>query len=106
MTDHDPTDPMLRLGPLDREPAAVRPPVDKRLALIRDPQAARTDRRRAFLDALGPGVELLGVYDLRMLDWLAGWDTPTVGSIACLIWRARAAEHRAALRDLRGGGLR
>ena len=105
MTHHDPTDPTLRLGPLDREPVAVRPPFDQRRTLIREPHAARTDRRLALLDALGPDLGPLGAYDLRMLDWLAGWDNPTVGSIASLIWRARAAERRASRRDL-GGGLR
>lgn len=82
--------PFPPLGPLDREPVAVRPPFDQRRALIREPRAARDDRRFALLEALGP-VEL-GAYDLRMLDWLAGWDNPTVGSIASLIWRARAVE--------------
>lgn len=45
-------------------------------------------QRRALLDALD-GVEL-GAEDRRLIDWLAGWDWPTVGVIASLIIRARA----------------
>ncbi|MBA4864958.1 hypothetical protein H1V43_27125 [Streptomyces sp. PSKA54] len=33
------------------------------------------------------GVEL-GEYDRRIVDWLAGWDYPTVATIASLIRRA------------------
>ncbi|MFJ9542374.1 hypothetical protein ACIRPX_34650 [Streptomyces sp. NPDC101225] len=36
------------------------------------------------------GVEL-GAYDRRIIDWLAGWDYPTVATIASLI--RRAAHH-------------
>ncbi|MGW6210909.1 hypothetical protein [Streptomyces sp. NPDC055109] len=39
------------------------------------------------------GVEL-GSYDLRIVDWLAGLDWPTVATIASLIRRAhRSAPH-------------
>jgi hypothetical protein len=33
----------------------------------------------------------LGAYDRRILAWLAGWDTPTVLTVASLLARARAA---------------
>ncbi len=79
----------------------MRPPFDQARPLIYNVAAARQDRRTALLDAIGPGVDLLGAYDLRMLDWLAGWDIPTVGAIASLIHRARAAEHHAACPDCR-----
>jgi hypothetical protein len=36
------------------------------------------------------GVEL-GAYDRRIIEWLAGWDIATVGTVASLIYRARAA---------------
>ncbi|MFJ6656048.1 hypothetical protein ACIQNG_06735 [Streptomyces sp. NPDC091377] len=34
------------------------------------------------------GVEL-GAYDRRIIEWLAGWDGPTVATIASLVMRAR-----------------
>lgn len=34
----------------------------------------------------------LGVYDRRILDWLANWDWSTAGTFASLLWRARAAQ--------------
>jgi hypothetical protein len=37
------------------------------------------------------GIEL-GAYDERILAWIAGWDTPTVVTIASLLHRARAAQ--------------
>lgn len=84
------------LGPLDAEPVSVRPPFDQRPAPAPfDPDterwraAQRADRLAALTDALAE-VEL-GAYDRRMLDWLAGWDTPTVGTIVSLLHRARAA---------------
>jgi hypothetical protein len=45
------------------------------------------DQLAALLDPLD-GIEL-GAYDRRMLDWLAGWDIPTVATIASLLHRAR-----------------
>ncbi|MFG2145526.1 hypothetical protein ACGFRG_15185 [Streptomyces sp. NPDC048696] len=36
------------------------------------------------------GVEL-GAYDRRIIEWLAGWDSPTVATIASLVLRARKA---------------
>jgi hypothetical protein len=40
-----------------------------------------------LLDALA-GVEL-GAWDESILEWLAGWDWPTVATVASLIKRAR-----------------
>lgn len=34
----------------------------------------------------------LGTYDERILTWLAGWDDPTVMTIASLLHRARATQ--------------
>ena len=36
------------------------------------------------------GIEL-GTWDRRIVEWLAGWDTCTVLTVASLITRARAA---------------
>jgi hypothetical protein len=47
------------------------------------------DRLAALLDPLD-GIEL-GLYDRRMLEWLAGWDIPTVATIASLLHRTRHA---------------
>ncbi|HYS36664.1 MAG TPA: hypothetical protein VEO01_13650 [Pseudonocardiaceae bacterium] len=44
----------------------------------------------AMLESLD-GVEL-GAYDRRIIEWLAGWDIATVGTIASLIYRARATD--------------
>lgn len=37
------------------------------------------------------GIEL-GVWDRRILEWLAGWDSTTVLTVASWIARARAVE--------------
>jgi len=42
----------------------------------------------ALLDEALDGVEL-GAHDLRILDWLGGWDTDTVVTVASLLARAR-----------------
>ncbi|GGK65700.1 hypothetical protein GCM10010094_28430 [Streptomyces flaveus] len=51
-----------------------------------------TKMQRASLHAelKAAGVEL-GAYDRLIVDWLAGWDYPTVATIASLI--RRAAHH-------------
>ncbi len=76
-------------GPLHVAPVSVRAPFDLRCPLIYDPAGSRLDRLNALREPLA-GVEL-GVYDHRMLDWLAGWDTPTVGALVSLMHRARRA---------------
>jgi hypothetical protein len=81
--------PARDLRPLDREPVSVHPPYDRRRPLIDDSAAARRDRRDALAAPLA-GITL-GVYDVRMLDWLALSDIPTVGAVASLLHRARAA---------------
>lgn len=45
---------------------------------------------RAALAEAFAGVEL-GAYDRRIIEWLAGWDSPTVATIASLVIRARKA---------------
>lgn len=86
------------LRPLDEEPKNVRPPFAQRPpeqpfdANTERWRAARlADHRAALLEAL-EGVEL-GEYDQRIVDWLAGWDVPTIGAVVSLFYRARQAQH-------------
>lgn len=51
-------------GPLDHEPVNIREPL--------------------------AGLEL-GMYDRRIIEWLAGFDIPTIGGAVSLLHRARAA---------------
>ncbi|MEV5124292.1 hypothetical protein AB0K49_16105 [Streptomyces decoyicus] len=45
---------------------------------------------RAALAEAFAGVEL-GEYDRRIIEWVAGWDSPTVATLASLVIRARKA---------------
>ncbi|EGX58164.1 hypothetical protein SZN_19083 [Streptomyces zinciresistens K42] len=67
--DNDP----ISEGPLDSAPFGYSPESSQREAL--------------FAELAGAGVEL-GAYDRRIVDWIAGWDYPTVATIASLIRRA------------------
>lgn len=88
------------MTPLHRPPRRIRPPFnvdsyasdDQRTGETSDQWRARrqADRVAALLESLD-GVEL-GEYDRRIIDWLAGWDTETVGAVASLLYRARAAD--------------
>ena len=51
------------------------------------PQA---EQAQILADVLA-GIEL-GAWDRQIVQWLAGWDTCTVLTVASLIARARAAE--------------
>lgn len=96
MTDDD-------LGPLECEPVNLRPPFAVRVPQDLSPRRvvgadtgfetwrARqiTDRAAALSEPLA-GLAL-GGYDRRILDWLAGWDVPTIGGVVSLLHRARAA---------------
>lgn len=54
--------------------------------------------RRAQMSALVEACEAAGValggYDLRVLDWLAGWESTTVQVVADVIRRAGSGGHR------------
>jgi hypothetical protein len=63
----------VSLGPVEVAPAGF---------------VSRVDRARILAEVLA-GVEL-GVWDRRILDWLAGWDTATVLTIASWIARVGA----------------
>ncbi|RTL63176.1 hypothetical protein [Pseudonocardia sp. N23] len=85
------------LGPLNEEPRNVRPPFDRWPPEEDfDPDTERwravklDDRRAALLEAL-EGVDL-GDYDRRIVDWIAGWDIPTVGAVVSLVLRARQVD--------------
>jgi len=84
------------LRPLDVKPVSVRFPFDVRQPLVRDVAAVRADYLAALHEPLAGSS--LGTYDERMLIWLAGWDVPTVGTVASLLHRARAARRLAGAR--------
>ena len=92
--------PTVAVVPLQHGPHRIRPPFD--VAVPTDDhrsddttaewQAGRhTVRVAALLEPLG-GIEL-GAYDRRIIEWLAGWDTSVIGTVASLFYRARAVGH-------------
>lgn len=87
----DPYPAPIDLRSLDEEPRAIRPPYDQHrpVAPGRDLAAVRGDYLAALTEPL-TGLPL-GAYDRRILTWLAGWDVPTIGAVASLLHRARAA---------------
>ena len=66
---------IIPTGPIDKSPTGFLPAATQE-ELLRD---------------VLRGVDL-GVYDDRIVKWLAGWDASTVLTVASLIYRARAAE--------------
>lgn len=68
------THPAATYGPIDTAPDSL-------------PEGATF--QGALLRALD-GVQL-GAYDRRIIDWLAGWDVPTVATVVSLLHRARTA---------------
>jgi len=85
-------------APLGHEPRSVRPPfdvLDDRFDTLRttDPEGWR---RAVHLDRVAALLEPLAGLDLSerehaIIDWLAGWDIPTVAPVVRLLWAARAA---------------
>jgi hypothetical protein len=86
-------------SPLRHTPRRIRPPFDVGSQNPSDSQAIceavnqwrirrHADRVDALLEPLD-GIEL-GEYDRRIIDWLADWDTSVIGTVASLIYRARA----------------
>lgn len=81
------------LGPLDEAPRNIRPPFDQRrpdvgeLGTERWRELRRADAVAAIREPLA-GIEL-GAYDERIIEWLAGYDEPTIGAIVSLLYRAR-----------------
>ena len=91
-------------GPLDREPVNVRPPFDVQVPsppppahrLIGPDTAFEAWRAQQIADRAAALSEplaglALGTYDRRVVEWLAGFDIPTIGGVASLLHRARAA---------------
>jgi hypothetical protein len=88
-----PTDP-----PIEREPRQLHPPYDVRDDRFDHLHATNTNAWRAAvrLDRLAALLEPLDRltvtdYEHRHLEWLAGFDIPTVAVLAALLRRARAA---------------
>jgi hypothetical protein len=85
-------------APLDQEPRSVRPPFDVRddrwdHLRVTDPDAARRavhlDRVAALLEPLD-GIALSD-RERAALEWLTGFDVPTVAPLVRLLWAARQA---------------
>ena len=81
----------LDLRPLDDHPVSIHPPYTVvRPRTTYDLEEIRLD---FFAAVTAPLASLpLGAYDRRIVAWLARWDVPTVGAVASLLHRARAAE--------------
>ena len=71
--------------PIETEPHSVMPPHDQYRYDSVSPEVFHAQ----LLEALD-GVEL-GAYDRRVVEWLAGWDVPTVAVVVSLFHRVRAA---------------
>jgi hypothetical protein len=78
-------DPRIPTGPIHRDPGGFIP----------EPQ------QHAMLLEVLDGV-ILGTYDHRIIEWLAGWDASTVRTVASLILRARHTEAAQLAADLAG----
>ena len=77
------------LRPLDREPVSVHPPYEVRRPRTGNRAADRAEYLAALREPLA-GLPL-GTYGEQIMRWLAGWDLPTVATVASLFRRARAA---------------
>ena len=74
---------------LHHAPRRIRPPFDMaEPERPIEPRSWQADQTAALLEALD-GVEL-GDYDRRIIEWLAGWDTSVIGTVASRFYRARA----------------
>ena len=84
-------------APIEREPRRVRPPYDSSDPtfdhLRGNPEAWRVAVRLDRVAALRKPLDGLPVsdYEHRHLEWLAGFDVPTVAVFVALLRRARAA---------------
>ena len=81
---YEPADPW---PPLERIPHRLYEPYQQHYPAYTGPR--KDDFIRALDEALR-GIEL-GAYDLRMRDWIAGWDIPTVATQVSWLNRARRA---------------
>lgn len=103
-----PADQDRTFPPLETRPTRMRPPfeapgyaprIEWKDGETSDQWKARrhADVLAALTEALD-GVEL-GAYDRRIVDWLAGWDIETVGTVASLFYRCRQAGRLGTGRD-------
>lgn len=91
------------MPPIEREPRRVRPPFDTRddrfaHLMTTDPhgwrRAVHLDRVAALLEPLA-GVEMSD-REHAIIEWLAGWDIPTIAPVVRLLHASRAAAPLAA----------
>ncbi|MCW2900640.1 MAG: hypothetical protein JWO67_2905 [Streptosporangiaceae bacterium] len=85
-------------SPLDREPRCIRPPFSTRddrfeNVVTTDPtgwrRAVQLDRIAALLEPLDR-IELSD-REHAVVEWLAGWDIPTIAPVVRMLHAARAA---------------
>jgi hypothetical protein len=83
---------LLTSGPYETEDHARETPEVRavRAAFDADPGPGRMapHNLRMLLDAVAAAGVQVGAYDVRILEWLAGWEPPTCAVIAGLITRA------------------
>jgi len=88
------------LGPFDTEQQVRELPAVREVyeAFGRDPGVGKMAPHslRMLLDALAGAGVYVGRYDLRIAEWLAGWEPQTVAVIAGWVQRARQADDQAA----------
>lgn len=97
---------LAMLGARERSAAAVTPPIEterqaRQLPAVRAVYAAfdadpgpgkmTAPNLRMLLDAVGAAGVRIGAYDVRILEWLAGYEPQTCAVLAGLITRAAAA---------------
>jgi hypothetical protein len=84
--------------PIDESPRRLREPYDvaddMRYPFFHESDdqwrtRIHADNRSAIMEQLD-GIPL-GDYDRRIIDWLAGWDVPTIAVVASLLRRCRWA---------------
>jgi hypothetical protein len=89
-------------GPFDTEQQARQLPAVREVyrKFDRDPGVGKMapHNLRMLLDALAAAGVYVGRYDLRIAEWLAGWEPATVAVIAGWVQRASQADGQAAAR--------
>jgi hypothetical protein len=84
--------PVTAAGPFETEREALDlPSVRAAYAAITGPGTGDLECLRILEDALTAAGVQLGIYDVRILHWLANWEAQTCAVIAGLITRAHAA---------------
>jgi hypothetical protein len=89
----------MHWGPIETPPRRLDPPLDQPYR-GGGTRPGKPGYRAVLREAL-QGVEL-GAYDRQMIEWMAGWDTPTVAVVVSLLHRAREAGEEAGRYETRG----